>query len=114
MAQPMIGRWKLGKVFLAPSWTQMKAVAAWISNASKARAARHEDKSRPDMFTAFAGAVHPKTGHVFDRKDLFTESMLFMSATSESEVFLPLLHHHLFRPHADPRRHQHMNPWHSA
>jgi hypothetical protein len=86
----MIGRWKLGKVFLAPSWTQMKAVAAWISNASKARAARHEDKSRPDMFTAFAGAVHPKTGHVFDRKDLFTESMLFMSAgTSESEVFLP-------------------------
>jgi hypothetical protein len=82
----MIGRWKLGKVFLAPSWTDMKATAVWISNASKARVARVDHKTRPDMFSAFAGALHPKSGHIFDRKDLFTESMLFMGAgTSELE-----------------------------
>jgi hypothetical protein len=80
MAQPLIGRWKLGKWFLAPSWSDVKATAVWVSNASKARVARVEDKARPDMFSAFLNAKHPKTGQVFDRKHLFAESMLFMGA----------------------------------
>jgi cytochrome P450 len=80
MVQPLIGRWKLGKWLLAPSWNDVKATAAWVSNASKARVARVEDKARPDMFGAFLNAKHPKTGQTFDRKHLFAESMLFMGA----------------------------------
>lgn len=84
MSQPLIWRWNLSKLFLASTWADTKGLAVWITEASKARVARGEDKTRPDVFSAFADAQHPKTGRIFDRKDLFAETILFMGAgTSE-------------------------------
>lgn len=63
------------------------------------------------MFGAFAGAQHAKSGHIFDHKDLFIESMLFMGAgTSKLEVLPAATRSN----QADPQYQQHTNPWPSA
>jgi hypothetical protein len=92
IVQPFIWRRNLGRFFLASSYREAQGMAQWTADASRARVARGKNETRPDLYGAFTDAKHPKTGRTFDRRDLFTESIVLLGAgTSESHVpnFLP-------------------------
>jgi hypothetical protein len=55
-------------------------MAQWTADASRARVARGKNETRPDLYGAFTDAKHPKTGRTFDRRDLFTESIVLLGA----------------------------------
>lgn len=80
MAEPSIWRWDLGKYMLPSAMLEARDMAQWTADAARARVARGDDESRPDVYGAFTNAKHPKTGRSFDRKDLFTESIVLLGA----------------------------------
>ncbi|PLB46346.1 cytochrome P450 monooxygenase [Aspergillus steynii IBT 23096] len=99
IVQPKVFDWKIDRVLLATQYREMLEAGSWIRQRAETRARLGNDIKQKDLFYTMMNATDPKTGQTFTQKDLWLESMLLLTAGSDttstamSAVFFYLAHH---------------------
>ncbi|KAH8422253.1 cytochrome P450 [Aspergillus melleus] len=99
IVQPKVFDWKIDRVLLATQYREMLEAGSWIRRRAVTRARLGNEIKQKDLFYTMMNATDPKTGQTFTQKDLWLESMLLLTAGSDttstamSAVFFYLTHH---------------------
>lgn len=88
--QPKVHEWKLDQMFLATMYKDIISTGIWTYNRAKTRASRGKDDANPDLFDALMSAKDHKRGREYNMKDLWTESMMLLSAGKSHPFQVPL------------------------
>lgn len=84
LIQPNLFRYKLDRLLLASRRTAFRETGTWLSKRAYERADKGDDVEEKDMFYAMMHAVDPKTNKSFNRKDMWTESVLLLFSGKSS------------------------------